>query len=182
MLFRHYKDTICLLNAIWTQRGHYERRKKSRRRVGVNAPPRTRAKIGEGYPSERQSDTPTRRRTETSPKSSLQATFLHEPTNEPRATKKHDTDETTPPQCHRGQTSDKSDDERTPRDHLTSQKTSQSGRRHQDAERRQADTARRQETASGRHQNAERATLRHHAHALTHNERRRTRTHERTSV
>ena len=29
-------------------------------RVGVNAPPRTRAKIGQGYPSERQSDTPTR--------------------------------------------------------------------------------------------------------------------------
>lgn len=30
-----------------------------------------------------------------------------------------------------------------------------------------------QKTASGRHQNAERATLRHHAHALTHHERRR---------
>ena len=62
MLFRHYKDTICLLNAIWTQRGHYERRKKSRRRVGVNAPPRTRAKIGEGHPlraSERHADTAT---------------------------------------------------------------------------------------------------------------------------
>ena len=47
----------------------------------------------------------------------------------------------------------------------------------------------RRKTASGRHQdagrrqeNAERATLRHHAHALTHHERRRTCTHERTSV
>ena len=50
------------MNAIWTQRGHYERRKKSDRRVGVNAPPRTRAKIGEGHPlraSERHADTAT---------------------------------------------------------------------------------------------------------------------------
>ena len=62
MLFRHYKDTIWRLNAIWTQRGHYERRKKSRRRVEVNAPPHTRAKIGQGYPlraSERHGDTAT---------------------------------------------------------------------------------------------------------------------------
>ena len=104
--FRHQEDTSLL----------------SRGRVEVNAPPHTRAKIGQGYPSERQSDTPTRRRTETSPKSSLQATFLHEPTDEPTATKRHDTKPHTPPQDRRGQTSDKSDDEKTPRDHLTSQK------------------------------------------------------------
>ena len=50
------------MNAIWTQRGHYERRKKPRRRVGVNAPPHTRAKIGQGYPlraSKRHGDTAT---------------------------------------------------------------------------------------------------------------------------
>lgn len=51
-------------------------------------------------------------------------------------------------------------------------KTAQSGRRHQDARRRQAETVRRQE-------NAERTTLRHHAHAPTHHERRRICTHTR---
>ena len=107
------------------------------------------------------------RHRQTSPKSSPQATFLHEPTDEPRATKRHDTDETTPPQCHRGQTSDKSDDEKTPRDTLTSQKRPPDGKRM---------TSGRRKTASGHHQtagDAERATLRHHAHALTHHERRR---------
>ena len=37
----------------------FDTKRKSGRRVGVNAPPRTRAKIGQGYPSERQSDTAT---------------------------------------------------------------------------------------------------------------------------
>lgn len=44
MILKHFVDTM----------------RKSGRRVEVNAPPRTRAKIGQGYPSERQSDTPTR--------------------------------------------------------------------------------------------------------------------------
>lgn len=38
----------------------FDTKRKSRRRVEVNAPPHTRAKIGDGHPSERQSDTPTR--------------------------------------------------------------------------------------------------------------------------
>ena len=139
----------------------FDTKRKSGRRVGVNAPPRTRAKIGQGYPSERQSDTATRRRTDTSPKSSPQATFWHRPKNEPTATKKHDTRPHTPPQCHRGQTSDKSDNEKTPPHHFTSQKPPRAA----------AETVRRQE-------NAERATLRHHAHAPTHHERRRICTHE----
>lgn len=88
--------------------------------------------------------------------------------NEPTATKKHDTRPHTPPQGRRGQTSDKSDDERTPRDHLASQPE-------------RPPTSGRRKTASGHRQtagDAERATLRHHAHALTHHERRRICTHE----
>lgn len=50
VIIRHYYGTMRTLYDIKTLRGHYKRRKKSRRRVEVNAPPRTRAKIGQGYP------------------------------------------------------------------------------------------------------------------------------------
>ena len=123
-------------------------------RVEVNAPPHTRAKIGEGYPSERQSDTPTRRWTETSPKSSPQATFWHEPKNEPTATKRHDTRPHTPPQGQRGQTSDRSDDERTPRDHFTSQKPPTAAADIRTPEDGKRTTPERRKTASGHHQTA----------------------------
>lgn len=131
-------------------------------RVGVNAPTRTRAKIGQGYPlraSERHADT---------------ATDGHKPEIEPVSDfltppdQRADSDKKTRHEATHAATRPKRADERQGRrrkdtaDTLTSQKPPRAA----------AETVRRQE-------NAERATLRHHTHAPTHHERRRICTHAR---
>ena len=148
VIIRHYYDTMRTLYDIKTLRGHYERRKKSRRRVEVNAPPHTRAKIGEGYPlraSERHADTPT-----PSDKPEIK------PTSDTltRAERRADSDKktrheathaaTVPPRADERQERRRKDTARPPHQ----PKTAQSGRRHQDTRRRQADDTR---TPRGRH-------------------------------
>ena len=130
--FRHQEDTSLL----------------SRRRIGVNAPPHTRAKIGQGHPlraSKRHADTATDgNKAEIKPTSDILT----------RAEQRADSDKKTRHEATHAATRPKRADERQERRrkdtarHPHQPKTAQSGRRHQDAERRQADDTR---TPRGRH-------------------------------
>lgn len=116
--------------------------KKSGRRVGVNAPPHTRAKIGQGYPlraPERHADTTTDgNKPEIEPTSDI-LTRADQRADSDKKTRHEATHAATvPPRADERQERRRKDTARPPHQ----PKTAKSGRRHQDAERRQADDTR----------------------------------------
>ena len=124
--FRHQEDTSLL----------------SRGRVGVNAPPRTRAKIGEGHPlraSKRHGDTATDgNKPEIKPTSDILTRAEERAENDKKTRHRRHHAATVPPRADERQERRRKDTARPPHQ----PKTAQSGRRHQDAERRQADDTR----------------------------------------
>ena len=170
VIIRHYYGTMRTLYDIKTLRGHYEEN-LTQEGWGKCAPTHTR-KNRAGLPlraSERHADTATDgNKPEIEPTSDFLTRAEERAENDKKTRHRRHHAATVPPRADERQERRRKDTARPPHQ----PKTAQSGRRHQDAERRQADTIRRQE-------NAERATLRHHAHAPTHHERRRICTHTR---